>query len=242
MELQNCFQRYELKYIITPEKQMNLISALGDTIKHDKFYKSTVMNIYYDTENYRLIRESLEHPLYKEKLRLRSYLVPKDESSPVFVELKKKYDSVVYKRREIMKYSEATDFINNGYRTPLIRKSQIKDEIKYFIDFYNNMRPSVYLSYSRKAYVDANNPNLRITFDSDIVWRDFDINLDSGPYGHPLLDRDLILMEIKVADAMPLYLSRILDKEKIYKTSFSKYGRAYEEMISKHKKGNIVYA
>ena len=209
----NIFKRYELKYLLNDAQYSAVMRAMEEKMRGDEYGKSDICNIYFDTPDYRLIRRSLEKPVYKEKLRLRSYGTP-DADSRVFLELKKKYESVVYKRREAMSYREALGFIETP--TP---HSQITKEIAYFMSFYHGLAP---------AYYGISDSGLRVTFDSDILWRDTDTELSAGIYGTPILPDGMRLMEIKTPGAIPLWLAATLSEERIRQTSFSKYGRAYE--------------
>ena len=218
------FKRYELKYLITQKQKSILLNAMAAYMQEDAFGRSTICNVYYDTPDSLLIRRSLEKPVYKEKLRVRSYGTATPEKE-VFVELKKKYKGVVYKRRVSVKQSRAEAYLD--YHVPLPVQNQITEELDYFLAFYKELKPAVFLSYEREAFYGRDDEDLRITFDENILWRDEDISLCSRPYGTPILDKDMVLMEIKVANAMPLWLSGLLSEEGIYKTSFSKYGQAY---------------
>ena len=194
----------------------------------DKYGRSTIRNVYYDTDNYRLIRRSIERPIYKEKLRLRSYLRA-DGDTPVFAELKKKYDHVVYKRRISLPLVVAERWLNTGESPGT--DTQITREIDYFLDYYGGMRPTVFLSYDREAYYSDSDPSFRITFDSNILCRRDRLSLCEDTGGVSILDGGMVLMEIKCSGGIPLPVTEILSKEKIYKTNFSKYGTAYKEMI-----------
>ncbi len=218
------FKRYELKYLITQKQKSILLNAMAAYMQEDAFGRSTICNVYYDTTDSLLIRRSLEKPVYKEKLRVRSYGTATPEKE-VFVELKKKYKGVVYKRRVSVKQSRAEAYLN--HHVPLPVQNQITEELDYFLAFYKELKPAVFLSYEREAFYGRDDEDLRITFDENILWQDEDISLCSRPYGTPILDKDMVLMEIKVANAMPLWLSGLLSEEGIYKTSFSKYGQAY---------------
>lgn len=218
----NIFKRYELKYLLDDAQYSALMRAMEEKMRGDEYGMSDICNIYFDTPDYRLIRRSLEKPAYKEKLRLRSYGTP-SEDSRVFLELKKKYESIVYKRREAMSYREALGFIESP-----MPYSQITREIAYFMDFYPEIAPAVFISYKREAYYGISDPELRITFDRDILWRNTETELSRGIYGNAILPDGRRLMEIKTGGAMPLWLASVLSEEKIRQTSFSKYGRAYE--------------
>lgn len=228
MAFQTVFQRYELKYLITPEQKDTILLEAAPFMKADKYGNTTVRNIYFDTDDFRLIRHSVEKPVYKEKLRIRSYSKA-DKDSTVFIEIKKKYEGIVYKRRVALTEQEALFWIN-GHKKPPFR-TQITDEIDYFLDFYPGLHPTVFLSYEREAYYGKNDDGFRITFDKNVLFRTDGLTLEKEASGVPLLPENRVLMEIKCAGAVPMWMVNILSREKIYKTSFSKYGTAYTEHI-----------
>ncbi len=242
IQYQGTFKRYEKKYLLTETKYKLLKSRIQDKLAIDNFGKSTICNIYFDTPDKRLIRNSLEKPIYKEKLRLRSYGTPK-EGDMVFVELKKKYNGIVYKRREKMELSIAESYLYD--LKPVEKQSQITREIDWVLQFYKGIAPSMYISYNRIAMYGIDN-DLRVTFDSDILWREEELWLECGVWGNRLLDEGCRLMEIKIPGAMPLWLSHILDELEIYPVSLSKYGKGYvqSELLRKNErfKGVIKYA
>ena len=221
---ENIFKRYELKYLLSEEQYRLLKERLKDYIKPDEYKESTVCSLYYDTPQKVLIRRSLERPAYKEKLRLRSYGVAKGDTK-VFVELKKKYGGIVYKRRVGMKCDEAEKYLNGKEKAK--QTNQIKDEIDYFLKFYGDVEPSILLFYDRTAFVGCEDESLRITFDKNILYRENDLSLKKGVYGTRIIEEGQVLMELKVSHSIPLWLVHILNELKIYKTSFSKYGTAY---------------
>ena len=224
----NVFRRYELKYLLTREQQARVLSRIEPYMKLDSYGRTTIRNVYYDTDSYRLIRRSIEKPAYKEKLRIRSYKQA-DRDSTVFVELKKKYNRVVYKRRIALPESVATDWLCGRRECP--ENTQISREIDYFKSYYEGLRPAMFLSYEREAYYERDGGDLRITFDDNILCRQTDISLCEDASGYSILPDDRVLMEIKCPGAIPLWLVRILSEEKIYKTSFSKYGTAYLKTV-----------
>ena len=239
MAAQTTFERYEIKYLLTAEQKQAVLQAMAQFMKLDKYGRATIRNIYYDTKNFRLIRHSLEKPAYKEKLRVRSYQQVTAEQ-PVFVELKKKYKSVVYKRRlSLPEYQVSNAFFNN---TPLPVCSQIGNEIQYFRNYYKSLVPMVFLSYEREAFYSLDGSDFRVTFDENILYRQQELSLCSDVYGTPILEDGYTLMEIKTSGGIPLWMTKILTEQGIYKTSFSKYGTAYQHMMMKQKKGEKKYA
>jgi len=187
----------------------------------------------------RLARRSIGKPVYKEKLRVRCYGTASAEDK-VFVELKKKYDEVVYKRRVSMCEQQAEKYLAGKCGAP--KENQIVSEIDYFVSEYEGLAPAAYVAYEREAYFSKDDPNLRITFDDNIVWRADELSLTKGVYGNSLLQPGQSLMELKVSSAMPLWLTHKLSELKIYKTSFSKYGNAYKAMTGIPTEGGICCA
>ena len=228
MAFKEIFKRVEKKYILSAEQYEALMPLINEYMRGDEYGESTICNIYYDTPDNVLIRRSLDKPVYKEKLRIRTYGVPNDETT-TFVEIKKKYKGIVYKRRISMKYRKAIDFTCNFVMPK--KESQIAREIMWFLKFYNGIAPSMVLTYDRTAYFAKDDPNLRITFDKNLYWRDWDLDLRLGVYGNAILPEGARLMEVKIPDAMPLWLAHKFDELKIYPTSFSKYGRAYKTKL-----------
>ncbi len=240
MAVQTVFKRYELKYLMTREQRDLLLKVMKGHMELDKYGHTTIRNIYFDTDNYRLARHSIEGPPYKEKLRVRSYSHVSG-SDNVFLELKKKYKSVVYKRRLVLPLDATMDAIAAHHPLPV--KSQIADEINYFCSYYKTLRPAVFLSYEREAFYSTDGSDFRVTFDENILYRDDDVSLTGAVYGAPLIAKNQVLMEIKTPGGIPMWMTDFLTKQKIYKTSFSKYGAAYKDMKHYNKNlGEINYA
>ena len=228
MAYQSVFKRYELKYLLTPSQRDAVLRAMDSHMELDHFGRTTIRNLYYDTDDYRLIRRSIEKPVYKEKLRIRSYREASPDSQ-VFVELKKKYQSVVYKRRISLPESEAVSWLSQTRPCP--NNTQISREIDYFLSYYSALRPRVFLSYEREAFRPLDNSDFRVTFDDTILCRQEDLSLCSEVYGTAILPEDLVLMELKCPGGIPMWMTEVLSRERIYKSSFSKYGTAYQTMI-----------
>lgn len=239
MAYQMTFKRYELKYLLNKKEKEEILLAMKPHMKLDDYGRTVIRNIYFDTENFRLIRRSLEKPVYKEKLRIRSYKSVQI-TDPVFVEIKKKYKSVVYKRRLLLPEKTVMESFRTGEPLPVC--SQIGDEIQYFREYYKNLQPSVFLSYEREAFYSLDGSDFRVTFDENILYRRNDISLGSEIYGHPLLGKQQTLMEIKTSGGIPLWMSETLTKHHLYKTSFSKYGSAYQRMMEAAMQGEYCYA
>lgn len=228
------FDRYEYKFLIDRNTYLKLTSSLDEYMVMDdyggKLGQYSICNIYYDTDNDYYIRKSIDKPIYKEKLRLRSY-GRTDGNSEVFIELKKKYKGKVNKRRITMTLSAAMEYLNNGIAPMTYNGSrQVFREIEYMRNRYALM-PKVYLSYDRIAYYGKDNRDFRITFDSNLIARREDLRLDLGSYGDKLIPEENMIMEVKIMDAVPLWLAHLLSEHRIYKTSFSKYGTEYKNFL-----------
>lgn len=322
MDYQNMFKRYELKYLLSGEQLAAVQDALQLHMQPDPNGKTTVRSLYFDTDSWRLVRRSIEHPVYKEKLRLRCY-GQAESDTPVFVELKKKYQHIVYKRRIRLPLDEALGWVCGGYAPSL--ESQITREIDYFLTYYQTLAPAALITYDREAFLcpnrrqtaipgaqmyfdvvsrepdpragcrqavipgaqrspdggskkpesepgsqqasipgtqrcpdgssrkpdprpdskasgDRGGGDLRITFDSRVLARFHDLSLASGVHGTPLLPEDRTIMEIKTAGGMPLWLVRLLSENHIYKTTYSKYGTAYQTLLQPAQKGGTACA
>jgi len=238
------FNRYEHKYLIDKKTYKRVIEILDEKMVLDnhnqKHNTYTISNIYYDTCDNYLIRNSLSKPEYKEKLRLRSYGVP-NKDSKVFLEIKKKFDGIVNKRRTTLGLDEAYKFIKTGIiPTPKdYMNLQVLKEIEYFLKVYK-LEPKLYLAYDRIAYFEKDNNDLRISFDTNIRSRRYNLNLENGDYGEGLLSKDIYLMEIKTALAKPLWLTHMLNNLDIKRTSFSKYGTEYKNRLSENEEMLVI--
>ena len=231
------FKRKEIKYLLSGEQYEQLFPFMQEMARIDRYGKTRIQNIYFDTPDYRLIRTSLEKPIYKEKLRLRTY-GDTNGGTNSFIEIKKKYDGIVYKRRVSGAYDHTFHYLI-GKGQP-IDDSQISQEIAGFLQMYRNLRPAMRIGYDRIAMAGIDDSGFRVTFDTKITWSTDCLDLREQERGNQILADGWHLMEIKVKDALPQKLARKLAELSIFPNSFSKYGRGYEAMISK-KKGLVGY-
>lgn len=209
--------------MLTKQQYDLLRELISPYMNEDSYGLHTICSIYFDTDDDRLIRRSIEKPLYKEKLRLRSYGVPRNDDHEVFLELKKKYKGIVYKRREALTLSSAESYIQSGN---LPSSSQIFREIDYFRSYYGAY-PKIFIAYDRIAMTGNEETSLRMTFDFKIRCRRDALDMKAGDHGIELLPNGSVLLEIKIPNAMPLWLSSALSQLKLYPVSFSKYGQFY---------------
>ena len=222
------FRRVEKKYVINKKQYEALQKAMQDKMVEDEHGKSTIYNVYYDTEQYDLIKHSISKPIFKDKVRIRSYNAP-TQNSKVYLEIKRKYDGIVSKRR----IQTSLETFYESFKSPKeTAKGQVEKELTYYFKHYH-LIPTMFLSYERNAYYEKGNSDFRITFDTNIIARDYDLQMEKGNYGTVILGKDNYVMEIKTLGAMPIWFVHLLDELNIYPAGFSKYGEAYQELILK---------
>lgn len=243
MELQT-FNRKETKFLLTKEQYRQLMKRLEDFMCLDGHCKDggyKICNIYFDTADNEVLRRSVNKPYYKEKLRLRSYGTPSSDSDKVFLELKRKIGGIVNKRRTVLTYGQAKDYLRQGTKPELsdYTDRQVLGEIDWFLR-NNSVVPYAYVSYDRIALFGKEDRSLRLTLDCNLQARRNDLSLSHGSYGHLLLPHDAWLMEIKFSGAIPLSLARTLSELKIYSHSFSKIGAEYKLMLAEDERQAVV--
>lgn len=227
-ETKLTFKRYEKKYLLTPDEYARIRARLDAYIEPDEFFSSTVCSVYYDTEDFEFIRRSIDAPVYKEKLRLRSYNVPSAEDG-VFLELKRKFKGLVYKRRVMLPEADARRYLAGELPSP--GGGQIMHELDWFLA-NNDVKARVFIACDREAYRARDDAELRITFDKSIRWRQTELELTVGSHGEELLPPGYVLMEIKMPDAAPMWLAHMLSEDGLFPRGFSKYGETYKNKIA----------
>lgn len=229
----STFKRYELKYLVGRGEAESFARKLASRMDLDEHCPDgsgyRISSVYFDTSDRAIIRHSLSHPLYKEKLRMRSYGGPKQDDDPVFLEIKKKFDGVIGKRRATMTLRQAEDFVGTGLRPRLdgYMNNQVASEIANFLNTYE-VRPSAYIGYTRVAFSGAQERGLRVTFDADIVARRADASLRRPSYGERIIGEEQILMEVKFSTSVPLWLAVMLSEAGFHRQGFSKYGAEHQ--------------
>lgn len=218
------FNRIEQKYLLTKEQYQELFRCIDDFIEKDKFYSSKICNVYFDNVNEELTTHSIEKPLFKQKVRLRSYGVPSLDDD-VFLEVKTKYKSVVTKRRIKIGLKEFYEYFKGDKKN---LKKQIMSEIDYLFRYFD-LKPFYFLAYDRKSYHGRDDNELRITIDENLRSRRNDLFLEKGDEGNYYFDNEIYIMEIKYLNALPLWLVQCLSDLRIYPTSFSKLGSVYKK-------------
>lgn len=229
---QQIFRRTEIKYVLSKTQVKSLMWLIEPYLKKDKYFKGTNCSVYFDNDSRYLAIHSLEKPLYKEKVRIRSYGVPKLDDV-VFLEIKKKYKGIGSKRRIPIKLS---DFYNYQKTGRLDSESEIiKAELDNCFKCYS-LKPTMFLAYDRTSYCDKDDPTFRVTFDRNVRSRNTDLELEKGDFGKKFFKNNEIVMEVKALDRFPFYFVNALSKLKIYPASFSKYGRVTEKEIFRKEK------
>ena len=234
---QTTHRRGEVKYLLTKKQRHQLLLLIAPYVELDTYPHSQITSTYFDTVENRILRRSFEKPLYREKIRVRSYGILQKLDHPCFLEFKKKLRGTVYKRRVSMTFSEAYCYLGSGVRPfeslTYLNNSQraaahcVLDEFDQALERYGMLAPSLAVSYQRFSIRENGTDSLRITFDTNIKWSSCPQNLVIANPTHPLLEHDSYIMEIKAAAAMPLWLVEILANLKIYPRSFSKIGKSY---------------
>ena len=242
----STFARKEIKFLLSKDQHDALLPIILEHMHPDEYCKDGkeygIYNIYFDTADDYLIRTSLAKPYFKEKLRLRSYYSPALPENGVFLEIKRKIGGIVTKRRVHMTLEQAQVYLETGQRPPSRKYiyDQVFDELDVFLAHYH-VEPKQYVSYQREAFFGKNDPDFRLTFDRHLIERRYDLSLAKSSYGNHIIDEDMRIMEVKIHNAIPLWLIRELSALKIYKTSISKYGKAYENYVKSNIEGEAKY-
>lgn len=207
------FNRIEKKYVLDEYQYHVLIDEFSNYLSEDKYHYSEITSIYYDLDDFRMLSRSIEHPDFKEKIRIRTY------EKDTFLEIKRKLNDIVYKRRIKVDYPAILDIENYNFGD-----TQIEKEITSMLNYYPGLKPRFYINVKRYAYVNKKY-GLRITFDLDLNYRRNNMTLVKD--GTESMISNKVIMEIKANGAYPVWLCRILDNHHAYPRGFSKVGEAY---------------
>lgn len=220
--------RNEKKYCLNKKQYDLFLEAIRPHTQMDCYGEHTISNIYLDNDDYESIGKSMDKPLYKEKVRLRSYETPQ-AASLVYLEIKKKFSGVVYKRRVQLSLEKANGYLFSGMVPDIV--DQTLREIVWVRESMA-LVPKVFIAYDRIAFHSLDETEVRLTLDANLRWRDDNVGLENGHHGYPCAE-GVYVLEVKVGSAMPLWLSEILDAYKIYPQSFSKYSQCYQDLIQR---------
>lgn len=228
MAYANTYKRREMKFLLDEEQYKTVLAVVREFMTEEVFGLHTVMNIYLDDINDDLIRNSLGKPVYKEKLRLRVYGKKAGDDSEAFLEIKKKFRGITYKRRYEGRYKELFDYISGGVLPE--KRGQVFEEIDYMIHRLG-LIPRVVICCDREAFYGNDDREFRVTFDGNIRYRRDRLDLRGGDFGERLDRAPYSVMEIKSAGAVPMWLVRVLSQNRLYHGSFSKYGTIYQSEL-----------
>lgn len=231
VKLKNSFQRKEKKYSLSNKVYIELKEKLEAYMEEDSYGLHTIISIYFDTADYEMIRHSISKPTYKEKFRIRSYGIPQ-KNSAVFLEIKKKFKGIVYKRRMDLPFSSAKEYMEcpKSFKEAKANSQQIKQEIDWLFA-RKKLEPKVMIAYDRRAFLDSSDENFRITFDFNIRYNKITETKKINDMGERVAPEIDVLMEVKALGAYPLWFSELLASLEIYPTSFSKYAQTYQRYL-----------
>lgn len=248
MDYKKVLVRKEKKYLITEGQKKELLLRLSGVLVKSEHYKSDVRSIYFDTEQNDLIIKSIGRPEFKEKMRVRSYGIPKLSDS-VYLEMKMKVKDeegkIGYKRRMILRLVDFYDFFEGRKKLTDMEDSQIAREIEYVYN-YLGLVPKIFIEYDRESWEGASSEetgDLRVTFDEKLRYREKNLKLEGKAackkYISPDFPEGTIIMEIKTGVGMPLSLVTAMNECGIFPRRFSKYGNIYKKIVSENKEVNV---
>lgn len=226
--VQKQFKRKETKYILDKATFALLEQDLQAHMEADEFAKSTITNIYFDNADFEMIQDAIAKKNGREKVRMRVYDAQPTGSSQAFLEIKKKENKVGYKYRLTSNPIAVTNYIEKGIADVTITDEKVTSELTMLRQRYGKIQPKMYIYYDRVSFKGIDDKKIRLTIDQNLLYRDYDVAANKGKFGQPLLDPNKVIMEIKVPDELPAWLTSILEKYQIEKQSFSKYGNAYK--------------
>ena len=233
-KIQKQFKRREVKFIIDKESFALFEQELSHYMVEDQFAKSTISNVYFDNDDFDMIQDAIAKKNGREKVRMRVYDQQPSFQSQAFLEIKKKVEGVGYKYRLTSTPIAISNYIEHFSDHSNVLDAQISAELQSLTKRYGKLSPKMYIYYDRSSYRGRDDRKLRLTIDQNLVYRDVEVPLLHQKYGYPLLPHHLMIMEIKIQDAMPHWLQDLLDKYHLEQQSFSKYGTAYrlnQEMV-----------
>lgn len=240
--LQKQFKRKETKYIVEKATLALLLEELSAYMEADEYATSTITNIYFDNDQFDMIQDSLAKKNGREKIRMRVYDAHPTATSQAFLEIKKKENKVGFKYRLTSNPVSVTNYIEKGMADVTITDEKVTSELEILRQRYGAIKPKMYIYYDRVSFKGLVDRQIRLTIDHHLLYRAVDVAANKGKFGHHLLDPSKVIMEIKVPDQVPDWLQNLLDKYRIEKQSFSKYGNAYKLASELGKEEVVKYA
>ena len=235
--IETSFKRIETKYVVAKGDLANLIEDLKIYLVEDDYPTSTIFNIYFDTEQFDMIQEDGQGTKRKEKIRMRTYLSQVQPDSQVFLEIKSKGRAGVGRKHRLLSTPQSiTQFMTKGQLDSSIKDRMIIEKIQQLQEEYQQaIIPRMYIYYDRFSLKEKKEISgfpynkIRITIDQNLTYRDDNVSLFSGKDGFPLLNEDIVIMEIKAPGRKPQWLQDILDQYGLVEQKFSKYSCAYHK-------------
>lgn len=234
--------RIEKKYLITSKQKEAFLKQIAENMEKDGYFISEVFNLYFDTDNYDLIIQSIDQPVFKEKLRARSY----GGYDRVFLEIKTKLRgkeyNVGHKRRIMITHKDFEQFaLRKKTLAELSQRAvetaddlQIAKEVDYLVERFD-LKPKIMVAYDRESYKGED--GLRITFDENLRYRTTNLKFNRPKRGKMYFEGERnIIMEVKAHGVLPLWLVRTMSEQKAFPQQFSKVGKIYTKI---RKEGNV---
>jgi SPX domain protein involved in polyphosphate accumulation len=229
------FNRFELKYLITLQQAERFKSALRAYLVPDEHGSNngryTLTSLYYDSPGLRCYWEKVDGVKFRRKLRIRRYETDEvfTEETPVFVEIKQRVDRVTQKRRAMLPYGEALRLCNDRQIPSHAAEDQATIEEIYAFLWQYNLRPVSIVRYERQAFIGTHyDIGLRVTFDTSLSFQSHQLHLHEQPSGLPMLPANLVVMEIKVNERIPYWLTEMVAAHNLQMNRVSKYCRSIE--------------
>lgn len=230
------FNRFELKYLITLKQAELFKKALRAYLFADEHGNGNgryaLASLYYDSPDLRCYWEKVDGLRFRRKLRIRRYETdaPLTADTPVFVEIKQRLDKVTQKRRVILPYGDALRLCNERQLPDEVAPEDetVMNEIYAYLWQYN-LRPVSIVRYERQAFIGTDyDLGLRVTFDTSLNYQVHQLLLEEEPSSLPMLPADRVVMEIKVNERIPYWLTEMIAAHNLKMIRVSKYCRSIE--------------
>jgi hypothetical protein len=229
------FNRFELKYILTLQQAERFKSSLRAYLVPDEHGNGdgryALASLYYDSPDFRCYQEKVDGIKFRRKLRMRLYETGEllTDETPVFVEIKQRVDRVTQKRRALLPYRDALRLCNDRQMPDYAPEDKaVIEEIYVFLWRYN-LRPASLVRYTRQAFAGTEyDIGLRVTFDTALSFQSHPLHLHEQLAGLPMLPAHLVVMEIKVNERIPFWLTEMIAAHNLQMVRISKYCRSIE--------------
>ncbi len=229
------FNRFELKYLITLSKAEEIKKTIRRYMVLDREHhadgKYVVSSLYYDSPTLDCYWEKENGIKFRRKLRIRHYETVEDltDDSLVFVEIKQRVDRVTQKKRAVLSYLDALRLGNDRQLVDCISEERgVVNEI-YMMLWQKNLIPAIIVRYNRQAFNGSSfDIGLRVTFDTDISFQPYPLHLHDIHSNIPLLTASQVIMEIKLNERMPIWLTELISANNLQINRISKYCRSIE--------------